>query len=154
MLSMWGKIMIPMNMLWLHGLYGPYGPRCPLSPKRLLNLITHSLACCWPVRTDIFNMIALVSSWFRVMICAKQHLNQWWHVLFMTCMQMFYKNFDSNFLGKIKTPHIKSLRPNHAYRQISNISHTKSQTLNVPCLVLQLSLPNPSKPGIKSRMNM
>ena len=33
---------IPMR-LWLHGLYGLYGPRCPLSQKRLLNLIIHSL---------------------------------------------------------------------------------------------------------------
>ena len=43
MLSMWGKIMILMNRLRLHGLYGLYGPRCPLSPERPLNLITHSL---------------------------------------------------------------------------------------------------------------
>ena len=28
---------------WLHGLCGLRGPRCPLSPKRPLNLITHSL---------------------------------------------------------------------------------------------------------------
>ena len=28
---------------WLHGLCGLRGPRCPLSPKRSLNLITHSL---------------------------------------------------------------------------------------------------------------
>ena len=31
---------------------------------------------------------------------------------------------------------------NLKYRQISNISHTKSQNLNVSCLVLQLSLCN------------
>ena len=41
-LSMWGKIMIPMYRLWLHGLYGLHGPRCPLSPKMPLNLLTHS----------------------------------------------------------------------------------------------------------------
>ena len=39
---MWGKIMIPMYRLWLYGLYGP---QCPMSPERLLNLITHSLDC-------------------------------------------------------------------------------------------------------------
>ena len=33
---MWGKIMIPMYRLWLHGLYELYGPRCPLSPERPL----------------------------------------------------------------------------------------------------------------------
>ena len=40
------------------------------------------------------------------------------------------------------------------YRQISNIRRTNSQTLNVSRLVLQLSLPNPLKSGIKSRMKM
>ena len=38
--------------------------------------------------------------------------------------------------------------------QISNISHTKSQNLNVSHLVLQLSLPNPLKPSVKWRMKM
>ena len=41
-----------------------------------------------------------------------------------------------------------------SYRQISNIKHTKSQNLNVSHLVLQLSLPNPIKSGVKSRMKM
>ena len=40
------------------------------------------------------------------------------------------------------------------YRKISNISHTKSQNLNDSRLVFQLSLPNPLKPGVKSRMKM
>ena len=40
------------------------------------------------------------------------------------------------------------------YRQVSNIRRTKSQTLNVSCLGLQLFLSNPLKPGIKSRMKM
>ena len=40
------------------------------------------------------------------------------------------------------------------YRQSSNISRTKFQNLNVSRLVLQLYLPNPLKPGVKSRMKM
>ena len=36
--------------------------------------------------------------------------------------------------------------------QISNVSHTKSQNLNLSHLILQLSLPNSLKPGVKSRM--
>ena len=36
---MWGKIIIPMYRLWLHGLYGS---RCPLSQKRQINLISLS----------------------------------------------------------------------------------------------------------------
>ena len=40
------------------------------------------------------------------------------------------------------------------YRQVSNIRCTKSQNLNVSRLVVQLSLSNPLKPGVKSRMKM
>ena len=40
------------------------------------------------------------------------------------------------------------------YHQTSNIRHTKSQNLNVSHHVLQLPLPNPLKPGVKSRMKM
>ena len=38
------------------------------------------------------------------------------------------------------------------YRQISNISHNKSPNLNVYCFALQLSLPNPLKPVVKSAL--
>ena len=40
------------------------------------------------------------------------------------------------------------------YRKISDIRRIKSPNLNVPRLVLQLSLLNPVKPGVKSRMKM
>ena len=40
------------------------------------------------------------------------------------------------------------------YRQISYITRTKFQNLNVFRLVLQLSLPSPLKPGVKSGMKM
>ena len=36
------------------------------------------------------------------------------------------------------------------YCQTSNISGTNSQNLNVSRLILQLSLPNPLRPGVKS----
>ena len=40
------------------------------------------------------------------------------------------------------------------YRKTSSIGRTKSQNLNVSNLVLQLSLLNPLKPGVKSRMKV
>ena len=40
------------------------------------------------------------------------------------------------------------------YRKISNIRRTSSPNLNVCHLVLQMYLPNPLKPGVKSRMKM
>ena len=62
---MWGKIIIPMYRLWLHGLYGLYGPRCPLSPKRLINLIISlsykEVWCSWPLLTDLLYIGTLSS---------------------------------------------------------------------------------------------
>ena len=43
---------------------------------------------------------------------------------------------------------------NFKYRRISNISHTKSLNLIDSHLVLQMSLPNPFKPGVESTMKM
>ena len=40
------------------------------------------------------------------------------------------------------------------YRKISNIRRTKFQNVNVSHLVLQSSLPNPLKPGVKQIMKM
>ena len=44
--------------------------------------------------------------------------------------------------------------PSSDYRQTSRISRTKSENLNVPRLVLPLSLPDPLNPGVNSRMKM
>ena len=40
------------------------------------------------------------------------------------------------------------------YCKTSSISHTKSQNLNISCLLLQWRLPNPLKPDVKLRMKM
>ena len=40
----------------------------------------------------------------------------------------------------------------YAYRKVSNIRRTKCQNLNDSRLVLQLSVPNPLKPSVKSIM--
>ena len=50
--------------------------------------------------------------------------------------------------------HNKTQGANYIYRQISNISRTKYQNLNMSCVFLQLSLPNSLKPGVKSRTKM
>ena len=42
----------------------------------------------------------------------------------------------------------------YMYRQVSNIRRTKSQHLKDSRIVLRLSLPNPLKPHVKSRMKM
>ena len=40
------------------------------------------------------------------------------------------------------------------YRKTSSISRTKSQNLNVSCILVQLSSLNLLKPGVKLRMKM
>ena len=40
------------------------------------------------------------------------------------------------------------------YRKISNISRTESPNFNVSRLVLQMFVPNPMKPDVKSKMKM
>ena len=42
----------------------------------------------------------------------------------------------------------------YTYRQVSNISRTEPQHLKDYRTVLRLSLPNPLKPDVKSRMKM
>ena len=48
----------------------------------------------------------------------------------------------------------EGLIPDPNYRKVSNIRRTKSQNSNASRLILQLSLPNPLKPGVKLRMKM
>ena len=54
-----------------------------------------------------------------------------------------------------KLKYMLSLSPGlYQYRQVSNISLTKSQHLKDSHTVLRLSLPNPLKPDVKSKMKM
>ena len=57
-------------------------------------------------------------------------------------------------IGMDGTVHCAHLRYVRDYRKISNICRIKSPNVNVCRLILQLSLSNPTKPGVKSRMNM
>ena len=43
---------------------------------------------------------------------------------------------------------------NSIYRKTSSISRTKSQSLNVSCILAQLSSLNPLKPAVELRMKM
>ena len=59
-------------------------------------------------------------------------------------------NFWNVYAGELnQMPKRKSL-----YRKTSGISHTKSQNLNVSCIVWQLFSIYPLKPGVKLRMKM
>ena len=61
------------------------------------------------------------------------YLNQWWIIV--------------NWTWRYR-------HQNVGYRQVSNIKRTKSQHLKDSRTALRLSLPNPLKPDVKSRMKM
>ena len=62
---------------------------------------------------------------------------------------------SSKLYTAFPTSHHKiTMRLSLTYCPTSNIRCTYYQNLNVYCLILQLCLPNPFKPGIKSRMKM
>ena len=64
-------------------------------------------------------------------------------------VQIYQAHYNS-FARKI----ITAEEMHSIYHKISNIKYTKSQNLDVSRLVLQLSLLNQLKPGVKSRMKM
>ena len=73
--------MIPMYSLWLDGLYGP---RCPLSPERQLNLITHSLA----YSDRIWNKRDIFLEYIKINKNKKQQKfqlqNEYWELVYVT----------------------------------------------------------------------
>ena len=58
------------------------------------------------------------------------------------------------FSNQVRILKIMRLLTKNGYRKISNIRRTKSPNLDASRLVVQLSSPNPMKPGVKSRMKM
>ena len=78
-------------------------------------------------------------------------VSQWGKTGHMLVQSREYRHVDT----WLKTG---TLLPHYAckiyYCQVSNIRRTKSLNLNVSCLVLQLSLHNLLKSGVKSRMKM
>ena len=135
--------------------------------------VTDALAppCCHNYHIDgiVQNCsISIVSALEILPSCTKSPL---WHMLHIGFQP--FANVYSKELQKSATlvsvlllslaglfPHHGTVYPGHAttghanYRQTSDIRRTKSQHLNVSRLVLQLSLPSPLKPGVKSRMKM
>ena len=71
-----------------------------------------------------------------------------------TSIQQSGRSVISSMLGDWSSPRQECITYNGRYRKTSSISRTKSQNLHVSNLLLQLSLLNPLKPGVKSRMKV
>ena len=121
------------NFVWLIGWHLQIFLAIPLgqSPSMALNLIDDKstlvkvMACCHQATSHY-----LSQSWPRSMLPYGVTRPQW------------------------VSRKVSIFNRNTKYPQTSSIRHTKSQNLNVSHLILQLSLPNPLKPGVKSRMKM
>ena len=74
-----------------------------------------------------------------------------WQTFLYYCTSLQRRHWSVDFVVKDTIHFIQRFDD---YRQISNISHTISQNLNVSHLILQLAFHNILKPGVKSRMKM
>ena len=100
-LSVWGKIMIPMYRLCLHGLYGLYGPRCPLSPERPLNWFTKSLNHLWKKTSGNFNRNSNLS---LKKIHLKIFSSKWWAYCIGLSVLTIIHNWFRQWLGAYFIP--------------------------------------------------
>ena len=66
----------------------------------------------------------------------------------------FHLLYDTHLKKKRNSSINTMISRKNMYRKTSSISRIKSQNLNVSNLILQLSLLNPFKIGVKSRMKM
>ena len=116
-LYLWREIMIPMYRLWLHSLYGLYGPRCPLSPKRLLNLITHSLTPWVDVVAIMIKVQCFSKIWYIAVMHSKWyppvngvmgfgqciHSSRYWFVWKRIGVMLCKKSAQTNSSGKLRS---------------------------------------------------
>ena len=73
-------------------------------------------------------------------------------IMSLWCMEMVFLSGNVLNFGQCSSRWFSD--SHQAYHQTSNIGSTEIQNLNVSRLVLQLSLPSPLKPGVKSRMKI
>ena len=97
------------------------------------------------------------SWWVQVWSCFfRLNTSLFWLLCFAHCS--FLTRLSScPFIERLQLSTILTIRDwkaNQIYHQISSIMHTKSQNLNVSCLILLLSLCYLLRPGDKSRMKM
>ena len=115
-------------------------------------LIQHSVNCA--VQIYMYEVEELFPWW-----CSHQwvHHFSWkvskvWNSTPTLFHSSIFKMFQRSINQSSKSATIR--REIILYRKTSSISHIKSKNLNVSHPVLQLSVPNPLKPGVKSRMKM
>ena len=93
-------------------------------------------------------------------VVIEKHVSQ--NDYFEICVSAYLNRLLATFVATVQSNKIESQAhiewymwwSDCMYRQLSNISSTKFQNVNVSRLVLPLHLLNPLKPGVKSRMKI
>ena len=101
----------------------------------------------WSVFYEYFNEIDRVIKGFYCMISYLAELRTYGIAQNLPLLSPFLRN-------KLSINPCKHNWLFWCYRKTSSISRTKSQSLNVSCILLQLSSLNLLRPGIKLRMKM
>ena len=114
-----------------------------------------------------FTLILFMSSTFWVIFQLIWSICDWWllsrtwhwcHLLVLSLGEVSYCEGECDVdCSRTCMPSVRILGHCHSmsiYRKVSNIRCTKCQNLNDSRLVLQLSVPNPLKPSVKSIMKM
>ena len=91
---MWRKIIISMYRLWLHSLYGLYGPRCPMSPKRPIDLISLCLVffvrLCLSYQTVSIVTILCGNCCFQYQLCLFTIFFSQYHEFLCNIAQVYF----------------------------------------------------------------
>ena len=100
-------------------------------------------------------MLWLMQSMLLAHHCWYMPCGMWWDSLTVRqCPKWPFTIHARQCIISVEYRPLRQQQMTNTYRQTSQISRTKSQNLNLSRLVLRLSLPNPLKPGVKSRMKM
>ena len=127
---MWGKIMIPMYRLWLHGLYGLYGLAVPRKAieftRSLARSLTHSLN---NLETTEITLFTDTSS-------HNQHI----HILEVEEMHLGVTRFLPPTEVSGSAPHVRHDHGNEVHQQRSwdqiRLFHAPTRTTSSGCLML------------------
>ena len=112
-------------------------------PVLLLHIFSDMKMAMWCIASGVFSFILMLLNKFGG---SKLHIHALNHRPISDIG--LYLNSEMDYQITV------SKRAIGVYRKTSSISRTKFQSLNVSCVLLQLSSLNPLKPGVKLRMKM
>ena len=126
--------------------------------RHIRNNNAHSVSS-FQLNCNLYPLLNILSTARTVNIYHVYHLFNY-TVKQMTVFTIHPKNHAQHWnasmciVASVPLNTLRSGNSSSNYHKTSSISHTKSQNSNVSCILLQLSLLNPLKQGVKLRMEM